>query len=233
MLPTSPTPKRLSLTEHSILCYGPPKIGKSTFASGADSPIFLATEPGLAALEVFQVPVTSWNEFLAAVVALKNDKHSFKTVVVDTLDNAYRFCSEAICKKAGHSHESDFGHGKGWALVSNEFHRAILQLAQLPMGLILISHSREKEVDTPIGKIQKTVPTLPPRVMESIAGFVSIILYATTVRQQTKEGVTWERVCLSEPRREHEAGDRTGLLPPQFSLNYSEFKSYFEKGKTK
>ena len=50
-LPTAKTPPKRSLSDVSILLYGPSKIGKSTFASQAPDAIFLATEPGLNALD--------------------------------------------------------------------------------------------------------------------------------------------------------------------------------------
>ena len=49
-LPTAKTPAKRSLSDVSILLYGPSKIGKSTFASQAPNAIFIATEPGLNAL---------------------------------------------------------------------------------------------------------------------------------------------------------------------------------------
>lgn len=232
MLPKEKTPKRLNLKDNSVLLYGAQKIGKSSWASQAPKPLFLATEPGLSAIETYQLPITTWDEFVTAVAALKQEKHDFQTVVIDTVDNAYRLCSEAICKKAGLSHESEFGHGKGWALVANEFQRIILKMAQMPIGLIMISHAKEKELDTPTGKLQKSVPVLPPRIMESIAGFVSIILYATVERKGTGKDATWEHVVKTRPRREYEAGDRTGLLPPTLPLKYDEFRKYFKEDKT-
>ena len=61
--PTAKTPPKCSLSDVSILLYGPSKIGKSTFASQAPDAIFLATEPGLNALEVYQQPIRNWGEF--------------------------------------------------------------------------------------------------------------------------------------------------------------------------
>ena len=231
ILPKEKTPRKLALEDNSILLHGVPKVGKSSMASQAENPIFLATEPGLGAIEAYQVPISNWNDFAGAIVALSEEKHDFKTVVVDTIDNAYFFCSEAVCRKANKTHESDFGHGKGWALVGNEFRRAILRLSQLPMGLIMISHSRTREIDTPDGKLNKVVPTLPPRILEAIAGFVAITLYATVRGVKKGETVEFEHVMYTKPRREYEAGDRTGLLPPVLPLKYEALKECFNKTK--
>lgn len=42
-----------------------------------------------------------------------------KTVVIDTIDNAYKFCTDYIVKKYKIEHELDLGYGKGYALVNN------------------------------------------------------------------------------------------------------------------
>lgn len=94
MLPTVKTPPKRSLSDVSILLYGPSKIGKSTFASQAPDAIFLATEPGLNALEVYQQSIGNWSEFLEACAELAKGKHPFKTVVIDTIDVLYRLCAD-------------------------------------------------------------------------------------------------------------------------------------------
>ena len=57
LLPAAKTAVRLGLQHLALLLYGPSKVGKSTWCSQIPDALFIATEPGLAALEVFQVPV--------------------------------------------------------------------------------------------------------------------------------------------------------------------------------
>ena len=64
MLPTEKSPPKRNLADLTVLAYGPSKIGKSTWCSQAEGAVFLATEAGLNNLEVFQVPITRWEEFL-------------------------------------------------------------------------------------------------------------------------------------------------------------------------
>jgi len=48
-----------------LIIYGPPKVGKTTFAAMAPAPIFLCIEEGLGALEVDHFPlITSFDELL-------------------------------------------------------------------------------------------------------------------------------------------------------------------------
>ena len=42
--------------------------------------------------------------------------HPFKTIIIDTIDNAYKFCTDYVLKKFKIEHESDLGFGKGYAI---------------------------------------------------------------------------------------------------------------------
>jgi len=181
MLPTTKTPPKKDLADLTVLQYGRSKSGKSEFCSHAENALFLATEPGLNALEVFQMPIETWEDMLSACGEIAQGGHPFKTVIVDTVDNAYRMCSEHICHKFKIEHESDLGYGKGWALINNEFHRVLTKLAFLPYGLFLVSHSQEIEVETRTGKYTRTVPTLPDKARKLVLGMVDIKSNTDTV----------------------------------------------------
>ena len=233
MLPTEKTPPRMSLSDLTVLVHGPAKIGKSTLCSLAPDALFLATEAGLNALEVYKIAIKDWSEFLAACREVKDDKHEFKTVVVDTLDNLYRMCSEHVCAKHKIQHESDLGYGKGFALVNNEFYRALNKLSLLPYGLFLISHSQEKEIETLTGKHTRIVPSLPDKARRMVLGMVDVILYCDvdTVVDPDGKAATERRVMRTKPTESYEAGDRTGRLPGVIDLDYAKFVEAFERAK--
>ncbi len=155
-LPTAKTKPTTDLAKQSILLYGVPKLGKSSFASQFPEAMFFECEPGLNHLEVFKVPTYSWEAFLEACKLLAKGDHNFKTLVIDTVDNAFKMCSDYVCAKHGIEYEGDMGHGKGWALVKNEWHRVLTRLASLPYGLILISHAVDKTIETRTGEYTKT-----------------------------------------------------------------------------
>src|SRR5215831_538415 len=177
MLPTTRTPRKPNLADLSVLAYGPNKYGKTAAFAKVDGALFLATEGGLNHVEVYQVPIGSWEDLLLACKEIAEGKHAFKTIVIDTVDNAYRMCCEYVCQKFKVDHESDLSFGKGYALVNNEFYRVLNKLALLPYGLFLISHSQEKEVETRTGKITRIVPTMPDKARKIVLGMVDIILF--------------------------------------------------------
>ena len=134
VLPTEASKPVTELGKQTILLYGSPKLGKSSFASKAPGSLFFECEPGLNHLEVFKVPTYSWEAFLEACKLVAKGDHNFKTIVIDTVDNAFKMCSDYVCAKHGIEYEGDMGHGKGWALVKNEWHRVLTRLAMSVNG---------------------------------------------------------------------------------------------------
>lgn len=231
MLPTQKTPPKPSLHDLTVLVHGPHKFGKSTLCAQSDGALFLATEPGLNHLEVFQQPISTWDELLAAAKEIAEGKHAFRTIVIDTVDNAYRMCAEYICRKCEVEHESDLEYGKGYALVNGEFHRVLNKLALLPYGLFLVSHSQEKEIETRTGKYTKVVPTLPDKARKLVLGLVDIILFCDLEPTTGADGKpAYRRVLRTKPTLVYEAGDRTGRLPDVLDLNFAAFAAAFARG---
>jgi hypothetical protein len=229
VLPTTKTPKKSDLMQQKILMYGPGKIGKSTFASQAPGAIFCASEAGLNNLEVFQVTVSNWTEMLAFCKDIAEGKHEFKTVVLDTIDNLYRFCSEHVCAQQKIVHESDLEYGKGYSLVNGEFMRVLTKLSLLPYGLLLISHSQEKEKKTRTGTILRSVPTLPEGARKIVLGLVDMILFADIEVVKGEDGKEQrQRVIRTKPSELYEAGDRTGRMPETVPLDYASIIQAFD-----
>ena len=228
MLPTEKTQPKNNLADLTVLVYGATKIGKSTFCSQSDGALFLATEPGLNALDVYQVPIQTWEDLLAACAEISEGKHPFRTVVIDTVDNAYKFCTDYILRKYKVEHESDLAYGKGYAIINNEFQRVLTKLAFLPYGLFMISHAKEIEVDTRTGKYTRIVPTLPEKARKIVLGMVDIVLYCDLDVLAGDDGESViRRVIRTKPSLYYEAGDRTGRLPETIDLDYRKFLEAF------
>ena len=122
MLPTAPTPPKTDIRDLKVMIYGSPGWGKSSLCSNADGALFIATEPGLNHLNVFQMPVgyenntakvkgpngnpiekglTGW-EYINYIYKLLSAKpHDFKTVIFDTIDMAYTYCVKHVCAVNG------------------------------------------------------------------------------------------------------------------------------------
>lgn len=212
-LPTEKTERTLRPETAKILLYGPPKIGKSTLAAGIDPErtLFLATEPGLGALEVFAHPINSWEEFREAGAELAEGNHEFTTVVIDTVDDLYDHCLEYVSRELlGGGHPSDQGYGKGWKALNTEFKLRIAKLASLGLGVIFISHAKTEEVKKTVGTITVIQPSLSGGGRKFLAGWCDFILLATS--QLGDEGE--ERVLRTAATENYEAGGRVTLTDP-------------------
>ena len=203
-------------------------VHNSTLASKFPGALFFECEPGLGELEVFKIPTYTWPDFLEACKLVAAGDHPFKTIVIDTADNAFKFCSEHICAKHNVEYEGDLPHGKGWAFVKNEWHRVLTRLASLPYGLVLISHATAKIIETRTGEHTKIQPSLPDRARNVVLGLVDMILYCDTVSRKDADGkLLTERVIRTKPHPTYEAGDRTGRLPEVLPLNFEAFQRAF------
>jgi hypothetical protein len=231
LLPTKRTSKKTLLEDLTIAIYGPSKIGKTTWCSQAKDALFLATEPGLNALEVYQVAITSWPQFLEVCAEIEVGDHPFRVVVIDTIDNLHKLAAEHIRHKLGIDHEADAAYGKGFGLVNDELHRTLTKLAFLPYGLILVSHSEEREIPTRTGKVTRIVPSLPDKTRRIMLALVDMILFADFEERRDASGhLQTQRVVRTRPTPRYEAGDRTGLLPEVLPLDFAAFTEALKKG---
>lgn len=139
---------------HFIGLYGPGGVGKSTFAASAPSPIFLGTDDGVGALDVASFPIiTTWQEARAAVGELLNEKHDYKTAVIDTINGLEpllwaHLCTESRCSSI---EEVDGGYGKGYVRAMEQWVEYFRDLKKLrsKMNVICLGHSEVKTIEDP------------------------------------------------------------------------------------
>lgn len=224
-LPKGKTKPQFTMSKLSMLLYGAPKIGKSTFCSRAEDAIFIATEPGLNHLEVASVQVNSWREFLEAMALLANGDHGFKILVIDTIDKLCDFCDIEVCDNAKIQTLGDMGFGKGYTIYKNELKRVFTKVFALNMGVILTSHAQIIEVDTPAGRQTKWMPTFEKRAREILMPMVDIIGFAQNIVDINDKGERVEkRVMQTQTSLLWEAGDRTRRLPETLPFSYQAFE---------
>jgi hypothetical protein len=203
-------------------------VHNSSLASQFPGAVFLECEPGLNELEVFKIPTYSWDAFKEACKLLAEGDHDFRTIVVDTVDNCFRYCTDAVNAQNNVQYEGDLPHGKGWAFVKNEWHRVLTKLASLPYGLVLISHAQDKRIETRTGEYIKTQPSLPDRARAVVLGLVDMILYCDTETAKGEDGsLSVRRVIRTKPHPTYEAGDRTNRLPDVLPLSFEAFEAAF------
>jgi hypothetical protein len=219
LLPQEKSPPRPGFEGKKLLLYGAYKVGKTTLAAElSDRALFLSTEPGQDALEVFKVPVRSWRDFRQVGGELASTEHPYDLLVVDTVDELARLCVEdvigSMAQSAGFDskkfhHASDFDYGKGWDAIAQEFRLRVGKLCNLGIGVVFISHEKESVQKTRTGlEITKLSPDVGQKGMRKwLLGFVDFVVHASVI--QTTEGE--QRVLRLKPSETAEAG---GRVPP-------------------
>jgi len=220
-LPTEPTVIDNDLGSKTMMIYGPPKIGKSTFASRFPGAFFLECEPGLAELSTYKQTISNWSEFVETCRVLATTEHEFKTLIIDTVDFAYRYCEDYVCANEGVAYVGDSGYGKGFALAKNEWLRVMRGLTTLPMGIVFTSHAVNAKVPSPLGiESMKTTCSLPERARTCTTGLCDIIVYADSI---VGDDGAEQRVLTTQGTPLVEAGLRGPQMPAVIPFSYQSF----------
>ena len=191
---TTPTTKgalaisrgRITRPQKAVI-YGPEGVGKSTLASLTPAPVFLDTEGGTHHLDVIRLDAAStWDEITAAVAQLAKSQHPFKPLVIDTADWLEKRLSEHLCRKANKDSIEDFGYGKGWVLLTEEFARFLNSLDTLlarSMNVVFLAHSTVKKFEAPdqAGSYDRFELKLSKQVAPLLKEWADIVLFANYV----------------------------------------------------
>lgn len=138
-----------------IVIYGTHGVGKSSFAAGAESPVFIQTEEGLDALNVTAFPLArAYEEVMEAIQTLYSEEHDYKTVVLDSADWLEQLIWKQVALNNKVASIEDIGYGKGY-IFATELWRNILEGFDLlrnekHMQVIFLAHTQIKRFDDPL-----------------------------------------------------------------------------------
>jgi hypothetical protein len=184
-------------------------------------------------LECYKVDIFTWQDFLNTCGDIAKGDHSYKTIIVDTVDLLVTYCNEYVCKKYQMEYAGDMPHGKGWYLVTSELKRALTKLANLPYGLVLVSHSKQEEIETPTKKFNRWTINIGGKNGDIILDMVDIILFMDSVIKDKQE----VGVIRTKSSAHWEGGDGTKRLPTsieypiaQPELAYQQIVKAFSNG---
>ena len=220
----------------SYMCfyYGNSKVGKSTLASKlyGDDALFVATEKGYNALNVFAVDLTSWNETSGLLRQLKMPeiKEKFKVIVIDTVDILFDLATSYILKINGCADLSDKPFGKLYSEVDKIFNEFLLSITRLGYGLALIGHAKTQSKLAKKGNNEVesdyTIPSLARRGYQIVAAMVDNIFYITI--DEDEDG-NQKRVLKTRATNEYFAGSRFKYLPETILLDADVLKEEMQK----
>jgi hypothetical protein len=138
-----------------ILIYGSEGVGKTSLAAKFPAPIFLQTEDGTPSgisIRTFGF-LESFTRVHEALVALANEEHDFKTIVVDSLDPLEALIWQDVCATEGWKSIEQPGFGKGYVTVDRWWQDVLAALDYLRrergMIILLLAHSAIERIDDP------------------------------------------------------------------------------------
>lgn len=187
-----------------VYLMGAPKVGKTTMAGDwmPDRTLFLDLQHGTDLLtgEHYVSHINTWDEFDAATGKIATGGHPFQTIVIDTIDMAYKLADQHVGDKRGQAAAGLVEYGKGTAEAEGLFRRAIGRLlACRGLGVWFIGHAILADVD----KGKKYVPALDKRVQLYITGEAEHIFIAEKIGNRT--------VLHTQASQRYEVGSRLPL----------------------
>lgn len=136
-----------------IIIYGPEGIGKSTLASRFPAPIFIDTEGSTKHMDVARTPrPSSWTMLLEQVRYFKLNPNQCETLVVDTADWAEQLCTLDVCAKGHKEGIEDFGYGKGYIYLFEEYGKflnLLEEVVELGINVVVTAHAQMRKFEQP------------------------------------------------------------------------------------
>lgn len=172
-----------------ILIYGRPGTGKTTFASGAVSPLFIDTERGTYSLDVDRVHPATFADVLAMLKSWPTD---YRTCVIDTLDALERMIFADVCKEVGVDSIEAIGYGKGYTKAIDRWSLLLSTLDALQkkhsVEVILVAHTVIRSVTNPAGlDFSRYELGLHAKSVGGLTAWVDTLAYADIESSVTKD----------------------------------------------
>ena len=133
----------------SVLIYGQPGIGKTTFGVSAPDAVLFDYDGGVQRINgAHQVPTlqpTSWEDTNLALQEIQNEMPEIKTIVIDTVGKMLDYMSAYIIKNDSKMAMRDGSLSlKGYGVRKTMFVNFIKQLALMGKNVVFIAHEREE-----------------------------------------------------------------------------------------
>ena len=226
--------------------YGPEGIGKSTLASGFPDPLFIDTEGSTKDMDVARTEEpSSWAMLMEQVTYVKNHPDICRTLVIDTADWAEMLCVTHLCDKNHKNSIEEFGYGKGYTYLQEEFGRLLNLLTDVVkagVNVVLTAHAKMRKFEQPdeMGAYDRWEMKLSKGVAPMVKEWADMVLFAnykTMVVNVDGQGAQkgknkaqgGKRVMYTTHHSCWDAKNRYGL-PDEVPFTYESIREIVEPG---
>lgn len=207
-------PQTPVLEPHNFFLFGAPMAGKSYFASFFPHPLSLNTDgnaeqgtaPSIQIRNTFNrdgsLNQNSIYQLSSIVVALQQPNVTYRTVIVDVIDDICTMFEQAICKQYEALSLADIPYGKGYQLLNTSLQQLVLDLKALPMDIVFISRELDK-TDEKTGRTDY-VPSLKTKYYDIVTGNCDAVIHFTKIgdeylRQVTQKRANYTKADIKNP----------------------------------
>lgn len=220
-----------------VLIYGPEGIGKSTMAAHFPKPVFCDMEDGTALMNVDRADWGgTWTSLLATVRDMPGS--GYKTLVIDTADWAEQLCIKYICESKGVKGIEDFGYGKGYTYIGEEFTKLLDELNKViasGIHVVFTAHAKMRKFEQPdeMGAYDRWETKLSKQVAPLIKEWADMVLFCNyqtvviTTQDKKKKAQGGKRVMYTTHHPCWDAKNRHAL-PDKLDMDYEQIRECFE-----
>ena len=205
--------KKFAPTTHKVkaVVYGASGAGKTVFGGTAVNPIFASAEGGLLSIADKSpsfVEIKCEDDLKTLLNYLKNEKHDYDTVVVDSITEINEILKAEMERKSGRSMQL-----QDWQVLSKKIKTILRGFRDLPMHVLFIAQEIiEKDEES----VVKIIPSLNGKASTDIAYFMDIVGYLYVDKS------TGERKIITSSNSKLLTKDRTNKIhndtEPDFSV---------------
>ncbi len=226
-------------TPIKICIYGAEGVGKTSLAAHMPEPLFIDTEGGTSRLNVRRIKCTKWEDLVSIVKEVIDTPTVCKTLVVDTADWAESLCINFVCNKYRKANIEDFGYGKGYTYLAEEFSeflKLLNQLVDVGINPVVIAHGKPRKYELPEeqGQFDRWEMKLSKQVAPLIKEWCDMLLFCNyktfvvTTENNTKKAQGGKRVMYTTHNPCWDAKNRFNL-PDELDLSINSISHLFSE----
>ena len=226
-------------TPIKICIYGAEGVGKTSLAAHMPEPLFIDTEGGTSRLNVRRIKCTKWEDLISIVKEVIDTPTVCKTLVVDTADWAESLCINFVCNKYRKANIEDFGYGKGYTYLAEEFSeflKLLNQLVDVGINPVVIAHGKPRKYELPEeqGQFDRWEMKLSKQVAPLIKEWCDMLLFCNyktfvvTTENNTKKAQGGKRVMYTTHNPCWDAKNRFNL-PDELDLGINSISHLFSE----